>query len=152
MRPIFFILLALSLVSCSNPSGDARRADILARRSEQLHRKAEFSYQRALRLMPEGKKKEQLRSKIGQFDYDNGAYREAVMVLKSATGVGDRRLLARALYKSGDITDALEVFNKTGIDGPADYLYDYGRTLEKSNLYDQALKVYGRLLSDKQLG
>ena len=46
----------------------------------------------------------------------------------------------------------MEVFNKIGDKGDAEYLYFYGQTLEKNNLYDQALRIYSLIQKDRVFG
>lgn len=52
--------------------------------------------------------------------------------------------MAISYYRTGDFTDALEIFNKQQI--PDDeYLYYHGLTCEKLNLFDEALKAYNKI-------
>lgn len=56
-----------------------------------------------------------------------------------------QKISALALYHLNKFTEALGIFNKLGKLNDAEYLYYYALTCEKSNLYDEAEKVYKKI-------
>jgi transglutaminase-like putative cysteine protease len=149
---VFVFVLMLGAAGCWNPMKDVRQADRLALQSGQDYVKAVALYAKALAHLPRGKNKEVVRLKLGRLYAGKGDTEGAVRVLAASALIEGRRLFAEALFHSGAVTDALEVFNKIGDSGPAGYRYAYGLTLEKNNLFDQALRLYASLRNDPSYG
>jgi len=147
--PIIIILLGAGIAGCSSQE---RQADFFAKASAQLAERAAGLYEKALRASADSKAGERLRVKLGQFLFDRGRFEKAAEVARGASGDAAQQLYAQSLFKSGDVTGALEVFNRIGDAGPADYLFAYAETLEESHLYDQALGLYARIAADPYLG
>ncbi|MGE5279984.1 MAG: DUF3857 domain-containing protein [Deltaproteobacteria bacterium] len=150
--PPLVFLACFGLAGCFSRGAEEHRADLLARASARLAADAQHYYKKALAAAAGQEERARLELKLGDFLFETGRFRQAADVLRGAPGADARRRLAQSLFKSGDVTGALEVFNRIGAEGPPDYLYDYGQTLEESKLYDQALRVYGRIARDPQQG
>ncbi len=89
---------------------------------------------------------EGLRLALGKLYFERGKYELAAGVLKGITGKEGKKLLAISFYRLGNFTDALEAFNK--LDGADDEaLYYLGLTCERLNLFNQAVKAYGKIKS-----
>lgn len=145
--------LAFLLVGCGSPDFDAWKADQLSRFSGKASDRAVSLYRKAL-LNTSGKTTDQdkIRMKLSGLYVDRGAYEDAALLLKGSSGLESGKLLAKVLYKSGDITGALEVFGRYPQEKDPDFLFDHARVLEKSNLFDQALKIYALLSEDPDFG
>ena len=153
MRKKITIVLALVFIcGCSNPVLDIWKADRLVRSSAKTHAQAVRLYQESLKHLPACPKKDQTRLKLAKLYMLSGDYPLAIKELRLLETSKGRMLLAQALFKNSDFTDALEVFNKIGDKGDAEYLYSYGQTLEKNNLYDQALRIYSLIRKDEIFG
>ncbi|HAJ56403.1 MAG TPA: hypothetical protein DCL35_01390 [Candidatus Omnitrophica bacterium] len=139
--PISFIIIGL-VAGCSKADLDIWRAGRLSRSSEKSIQSAVDLYTGALFAVPEGPKADDIRFKLGKIFFKSGEYVRSIEQLRRLALPQARELLARALLKNSDHTDALEIFNKIGDKGSDEYLYDYALAAEKSNLYDQALRIY----------
>ncbi len=148
LLPIIFVWLA----GCSAEGPQETRADLFAKASSEMSQRAVGLYEEALQVATGREERERLKLKLSRFLFHHGRFEEAVEVLRGVPGEEARRLFAQSLFKSGDVTGALEVFNRIGVTGPPDYLYAYGQTLEEINLYDQALRVYAGIMDDPGLG
>ena len=124
----------------------------MARQLIREYSQAVTLYTKALRSLPRGKYKEEVRLKLGRLYADRGDFEAALRVLKPSVIPAGRQLLAKILLRSGAVSEALEVFGKIGETGPAEYLYDYGLALEKNNLFDHALRLYALIKKDKVFG
>jgi tetratricopeptide (TPR) repeat protein len=102
--------------------------------------------------LPEGKARDAVCVKLGRLYLNMGRFGDAAERLKGCRSPESQALLAEAFFQNGEYTKALDVFNRLGDTGEPDYLYYYAMTLEKSNLYDQALKVYRRIQNDPGFG
>jgi hypothetical protein len=83
---------------------------------------------------------------LGKLYFDHGEFREAIEAFKKAETEEAKKFLAISYYSLGDFTAALEVFNRNDIPDE-EYLYYYGLTCEKLNLFDQALEHYAKIQS-----
>ncbi len=145
MKKIVVFLAIFVLFGCSGADVDIWRADRLISSSQNSYEAAEHLYERALKRLKAGRQKEQVRMKLAKLYFDRGEYEKAIGLLQGPGEPAAKRLLAKALYKNSDFTGALEVFNKVGDKGDAEYLYFYGLALEESNLYDQAVRIYSKI-------
>lgn len=150
---IYSILVAaLSFcVGCSSPAEDVLKADRLARVSHEAYRSSVKLYQKAFKAERSGQKRDAVALKLGALYFKIGDYAQAISYLGPLKSRESRMVLAQALFKNSDFTGALEIFNKVGPKGDSAYLYAYGLTLEKNNLYDQALRLYTLVKSDVSL-
>jgi tetratricopeptide (TPR) repeat protein len=89
----------------------------------------------------------EVRFLLGKLYYQDGKYREAIKELsqvyeKEKDNFAVAKLLALSHFMQGDYTEALAIFDKYEESKDDEFLYFYGRTCEKQNLFDQAIKVY----------
>ena len=155
-KTIKLILISFVILGCSDSTNLAR----LARESEFSYKKAIQGYQRLLardkrkishRLENRGlaSDSQSHRLELARIYYNHGDYENAVETLKNAQGLSARKLLAVCFYKTGDYTQALGIFDKLGKMQDAEYLYYYGLTCQKHNLYEQALDIFSQV-KDKE--
>jgi len=88
----------------------------------------------------------QARLELGSVYFSHGDYESAAEELSALPFAQAQRMLAMAYYRMGNFTDALEIFRKNP-EGSEEYLYYYGQTCEKLNLFDDALAVYRKIRS-----
>ncbi len=150
IRYIVFIVL-FGLLGCSGTDFDLWQADRFSNVSDAASRASLKSYIKALKKNPQGDKADLIRVKISRLYLKAGEFSLAIDQLRQAGSLESKRLLASALLKSGDHNAALEVFNKCGSNGSDSYLFDYAVAAEKSNLFDQALKLYSLVENDARL-
>lgn len=83
--------------------------------------------------------------KLGNLYFDLGMFDKTIDALSGIDNAAAEKATAFSLFKLNRFTEALSIFNKLGkIDDP-EYLYYYGLTCEKSNLYDEAEKIYQKI-------
>ncbi len=152
MKKIVLSLIIIWLAGCSSRGSQETRADLFARASSELAKRAVGLYEEALKTATGRQDGERVNLKLGRFLFERGRFQEAAEVLRGVATEEAQQRFAQCLFKSGDVTGALEVFNRLGATGPPDYLYTYGQTLEEINLYDQALRVYAKIRDDPRLG
>ncbi len=92
----------------------------------------------------------QARLELGSLYFSRGEYEQAAAELSGLDFPEAQRMLAMSYFRSGDFTGALEIFKKNP-GGEGEYLYYYGRTCEKLNLFDDALSVYRKIKSGRFL-
>ena len=110
--------------------------------------KSQVYYQHAVEryktLISKGKDLDRLHFELGRLYFWRGEFDKAIQELKKTNFIQARKLLAVSYYWLADFTDALEVFSKQDT-GDEEYLYYYGLTCEKLNLFDEALEVYKKI-------
>jgi transglutaminase-like putative cysteine protease len=113
---------------------------------------SQFYYQRALKLYKDlisrTKDASQLRLGLGRLYYSHGEFQEAINTLKNLDSPQAKKFLAISYYRLGNFTDALEVFSRNDLSDD-EYLYYYGRTCEKMNLYERSKDIYKKISSLK---
>ncbi len=87
---------------------------------------------------------------LGKLYYEHGRLEEAIQILASVYAERSQdfavaKLLALSYFRNGDYTDALGIFDKNKDSEDEGFLYLYGKTCEKQNLFDQAVKIYERI-------
>lgn len=87
---------------------------------------------------------------LGKLHYGHGRFKEAIQTLlplyeKERENFALTKLLVFSYFKNGDYTDALAIFEKNKDSEDEEFLYLYGRTCEKQNLFYQAIEVYQRI-------
>lgn len=82
------------------------------------------------------------RMKLGKLYFELGKYELAYDTLSEINLTPAQKASAYALFKLNKFTEALAIFNKLGKLDDAEYLYYYGLTCEKSNLYNEAENIY----------
>lgn len=142
---IFLFITFSHFTGCSSSDFDVKKADRLAAASHSSYLEAARLYEKVLAVLPQGDFKNNVRFKLGELFFRGGDYTAAAEVLKLIDSKQAQRLLAISYFKDADFTSALEAFNKNRGLRDQEFLYYYARTLEKSNLYDQALKIYAAI-------
>jgi cellulose synthase operon protein C len=139
-------LLAISLlilaVSCTAKDSRFKEAEKLSRQSREDYRNAIAEYRAVLTAAAD---KSMVLQKLGALYFEHKDYDLAAQTLQDLTDLASQKMLAVARYKMGNYTDALEVFNRVGTQADGQFMYSYGLTCEKLNLYDQAKKIYGQI-------
>lgn len=131
------------LAGCFQDTGNLKR---LSEQSESFYQKSVTGYERILTRQPQNSA---ARLELARLYYSHGDYEKAIEALKNAEEPKAKQLLAICFYKAGDYTQALTLFDRIGKEGCAEYLYCYGLTAQKHNLYEQALEIFGRI-KDKE--
>lgn len=123
-------------------------ANEYAAQSEEFFEKAVSEYNLALKEAKADKF--QINFLLGRLYYGHGKFKEAIQTLLPLYE-GERedfalaKFLAFSYYKNGDYTDALVIFEKNKDSENEEFLYVYGRTCERQNLFNQAIEVYERI-------
>ncbi|TRZ49008.1 DUF3857 domain-containing protein [bacterium] len=135
----YFLLLTLI-------SGCVQKNDI--EQAKKYAAQSEASYQQAIKihqeLIAKGQDLDKLHYQLGRLYYAHGEFDKAIAELKKTNLMPAKKFLAIACYRTGNFTDALEVFNKNEI-ADDEYLYYQGLTCEKLNLFDKALDIYRKI-------
>lgn len=137
---IFLFILSSILAGCLQKS-TLRQAQDYIRQSQTYYQAAVNLYKD---LIAKGKDLDQLHFELGQLYYNHGEFKLAIKEFKKTNIFAANKFLAMANYRLGNFTDALEVFNKAQIPDE-EYLYYYGLTCEKLNLFDKALDIYKKI-------
>ncbi|MCM8779546.1 MAG: DUF3857 domain-containing protein [Candidatus Omnitrophica bacterium] len=82
---------------------------------------------------------------LGLLYYSHGDYDKAIQELKIVNTTQAKKLLGISYYKLGDYTQALETLRQLEPWDDAEYLYYYGLSSERLNLYSQALNLYQKI-------
>ncbi len=149
---VFLVGIFSCLAGCTSSDFDIWKADRMAAASLSSFVEARGLYEKALTMLPAGKLKDSVLFKLGRLYFQGGDYAAAVNVFNRIHAKEAQRMLAISYFKDSDFTSALEVFNKNKDIKDGEYLFYYARTLEKSNLYDQALVVYDAIKSHFAFG
>ncbi len=136
---IKILFVSVLLAGCLR---DVQSIERLARQSEANYEKALAGYQKLLAKDP---KNASFKLAIARLYYRRGDYERAIDTLKDAQDLEARKLMAISFYKAGDYTQALTTFDAAGKNGDGQYLYYYGLTCQKHNLYEQALSIFGQI-------
>jgi transglutaminase-like putative cysteine protease/tetratricopeptide (TPR) repeat protein len=127
-------------------------ANEYARQSERFFQEAVNEYNLAL-SEPESNPTE-IRFLLGGLYYRHGKYAEAIKELSQVyqeekDNFASAKLLALSYFMQGDYTQALAIFDKFEESKDDEFLFFYGKTCEKQNLFDQAVKVYGKITGEE---
>jgi tetratricopeptide (TPR) repeat protein len=151
-RRIFSILLFfLSICYLASPvlgKSHLELANEYGKESERFFQEAVNEYNLALND-PESNAGE-VRFLLGKLYYQHGKYIEAIKELsqvykKEKDNFAVVKLLALSHFMQGDYTEALAIFDEYEESKDDEFLYFYGLTCEKQNLFDQAIKVYRKI-------
>ena len=134
-----YCIILIFLFGCS---AELENAKHLAEKSQSAYRRSIAVYQR---LLAKNNKNNDLRLELARLYLGHGDYDSAIAALKDSESQKSKMLLAVALYKSGDYTQALGIFEKLGKIQDGEYLYYYALTCKKHNLYEQALESLSRI-------
>lgn len=123
-------------------------ADKYALESKQFYNKAIEEYKRARKDIQANQR--EISFKLGKLYYEHGEYDKSIEELvplyqDDQSDFPLAKVLACAYFKIGDYTDALTIFERYEEIKNAEFLYFYGRTCEKQNLYDKAIEVYSKI-------
>jgi hypothetical protein len=128
-------------------SGCMPKADLLKEARDYGAQSREY-YQRAVKgyknLISKGDNPDKLHFELGKLYYGHGDFALARDEFRKTNETGANKFLAISYYRSANFTDALEIFNRQE-EGDGEYLYYYGLTCEKLNLFDKALEVYRKI-------
>jgi len=117
-------------------------------RARYYDRRARNYYQAAVKeyknLIQRSGDPHQLHFQLGQLYYGHQDFAQAIEEFKKTNEPQADKFLAISYYRLGDFTDALEVFSKNE-SGDGEYLYYYGLTCERLNLYKEAQEFYSRI-------
>ena len=143
-----FFLFICSLTSPVLGKTHLELANEYAEQSERFFQEAVNEYNLALKD-PEANRNE-VRFLLGEIYYKHGKYPEAIKQLsqvyeKEKDNFAVAKLLALSHFIQGDYTEALAIFDKWEKPKDDEFLYFYGQTCEKQNLFDQAIKVYRKI-------
>ncbi len=137
---VLYAPVLLSGCTQSNESKEAQAKDY-ANKSKEYSRRAADLYKD---LIANGKDADKLHFELGQLYYNQGEWDKAISEFKKTGLALAKKFLAISYYRSGNFTDALEVFNRDKI-ADDEYLYYCGLTCEKLNLFDQAISAYRKI-------
>jgi tetratricopeptide (TPR) repeat protein len=140
LRPLTILFCLFFLGSC------ARKDELeLAREyAAQSEVKCQHAGQRYKALIRKGKDLKSAHFELGRLYYSHGEFEKAIDELRLSGHPAALGLEAIAQYHLGNFTDALSIFNKNNSD-QGEYLYYYGLTCEKLNLFDRALETYKKI-------
>ena len=113
----------------------------LASQSEHYYEMAVGNYKK---LIASGRQLETTHFELGMLYFGHGDFTNAITELKKVNTAPAKKYLAVSFYKNGDFTDALQVFGGSAT-GDDEYMYYYGLTAEKLNLFEEALKAYRKI-------
>ncbi|MCM8780621.1 MAG: DUF3857 domain-containing protein [Candidatus Omnitrophica bacterium] len=140
---IWPLFILISLEGCVQDDS-FQQAQHYVRQSQIYYQKAVERYKD---LIAQGKDLDELHYRLGQIYFSHGDFQQAQEEFKKTNIQEAKKFLAISFYRLGNFTDALDIFSKYEIDDE-EYLYYYGLTCEKLNLFDKALSVYGRIKSE----
>jgi len=119
-------------------------------KAQEYARQSTIYYQRAITqykdLISKGKDLNKLNFELGKLYYKHKDFREAAEAFKNTNNPEAKKLMAASYYQLGDYRGALEIFNKENVTED-EYLYYFGLTAEKLNLFDKALELYKKIKS-----
>lgn len=146
-KKIFLLIFCLSL---GIYSGCGQSASL--EKAQQYQKESQGHYKHALSiykgLINKGKDLDKLYFELGRLYYMQGDFSNASDALNKSNDLKAKKLLGISNFSMGNFTDALEAFNKYEIYDD-EYLYYYGLTSEKLNLFDEALKAYKKIKGDE---
>lgn len=114
----------------------------LVKQGEYFYKKAIASY---LRLVKKEKRNVAHKIELARLYLRRGDFEAAIETLKGQDDKTARQILGTAFYKAGDYTQALGVFERAGKISDDEYLYYYGLTCQKQNLYEKALELFNQI-------
>jgi len=144
---LFFLFVCL-LASPILGKSHLELANEYAEQSDRFFQEAANEYN--LALNEPGSNPSEVRFLLGKLYYQHGKYGEAIEHLseiykKERDNFAAARLLALSHFMRGDYTEALAIFDRFEESRDDEFLYFYGQTCEKQNLFDQAIKIYEKI-------
>ncbi|MDD4894448.1 MAG: DUF3857 domain-containing protein, partial [Candidatus Omnitrophica bacterium] len=144
LLPAFVLFLSALLPGCTQNS-EPKDAQGYVEKSREYFQRAVNLYKG---LIAKGEDLDKLHFELGQLYYNQGEWGQAIGEFRKTNLVLAKKFLAISYYRLGNFTDALEIFNKEKIID-SEYLYYYGLTCEKLNLFDQAISSYKKIKGGK---
>jgi len=144
LRHARFIIMAAILVffGCQAKDASLNKAKDYYRKSKAYKEQAISQYESAVsRPGPHA----QLYLELGNIYYASGEFEKAVEAYNKSTLNEAKKMLAISYFRDAKFTDALSVFSKYKLKGDDEYFYYNGLTCERLNLFDDALKAYGKI-------
>ncbi len=141
-KGLLFILI-FALAGCAPL---LRRADLHSERSVRSYKIAIQKYRDLLKISED---KEEIQQKLGRLYYLHGDYELAIKELFGLSDFYSQKLLAISYFKIQDFTTALSIFSQYDDLIDPEYLYYYGLTCERLNLYERAKNLYNRIEDKK---
>lgn len=138
------LVIGLVLLSGCSDNDGAGVAREYARKSQANYTAALNKYKTIISRSQNGAR---YNFELGALYYAHGDFGQAIDTFKRSDQPQAKIFLAIALYRMGDFTEALGVFNTIASDDPQ-CLYYHGLTCERLNLFDQALSNY-RTIKDE---
>jgi tetratricopeptide (TPR) repeat protein len=145
---IFCEYLAVFLLSGCALNANIKDAKSLALESDRYFQQSVQRYKELISIKPNNGNQ---RYELGLLYYQHGQFDKAVEELKNIELPWAKKFLAISFYRLGNFVDALEIFHKQQLEDD-EYLYFYGLTCEKLNLFDQALGIYKKIKSKEFSG
>jgi len=140
------LLFIISFLVFTFLSGCAQKSDL--DRAKEYISKSDSYYQMAIgiyrNLIAKVKDADTIHYQLGEIYYRHGEYKLAIEEFKKSNDINAKKLMAISYYLIGDFTAALDAFKKNEIDDE-EYLYYYGLTCERLNLFDDAITAYKRM-------
>jgi len=141
------ILLFLFILTLTGCVSSLKKADLYSEKSTRSYKTAIKEYENALRI---SKDRGEIHYKLAKLYFNHGDYESAIKELSQVSPILGQKLLAICYFKIQDFTSALSIFSQGDekITDP-EYLYYYGLTCERLNLYEKAEEVYERIKDER---
>ncbi|MEW6170233.1 MAG: DUF3857 domain-containing protein [Candidatus Omnitrophota bacterium] len=139
MKRIIFFISVFLFLGCN-----FNTADYFAKKSEYFYEKAIKQYKKALNTT---KVQDEIKFKLAELYFSHKDYDLAIEQLKPLSQIHAQKMLAISYYQTGDYTQSLGIFERLGEpkDKDDEYLYYWGLTCEKLNLYTKAKELYEKI-------
>ncbi len=132
------LLVSLLFFGCS----DTPR--VAAAKSEEYYHKALRGYKG---ILAKNKNSPQIKLELAKLYYNHGDFSDALKFLDAPGAQEAQKLRAYCFFKTSNYTMALEIFDRLGKLNDPEYLYYYGRTCQKQNLFEQAIDILSGIKS-----
>jgi tetratricopeptide (TPR) repeat protein len=140
---IWIVLLCLGCGAITEDQADRlKKADYYATQGRRYTQDAIGIYKALITQTSNPSLKEEIKLKLGNMYLEAGSYDEAIKCFQNVLIQEAKKKLAVAYFKNAQQSDALAQFERLGQLSDDEYMYYYGLTLERNNLYDKAIEVY----------
>lgn len=110
--------------------------------SEAFYKKAINGYKS---ILAKNKDSVSVKMSLAKLYFEHGEYENAIKAISGVDTQEAQKLRAFCLFKSADYTEALSIFSRLGKIQDQQYLYYYGLTYQKQNLFEQALDIFSKI-------
>lgn len=141
---LIFTFCILNFLSGCIPKIGLNQVQDYVKQSQFYYRAAVAEYKN---LITKGYDLDRLHYELGKLYYSHGESEKAIEEFKETNENQAKKFLAISYYRLSNFTDALEVFAKFEFNDD-EYLYYYGSTCEKLNLYDKAQDIYNKITEE----